>query len=788
MRYIPQIIIGFLLLLLIGVIAGLFYLRGSLPQTKGTLQVTGLDGSVEIVRDAEGVPHIFTTTDHDAFFTLGYVHAQDRLWQMEFQRRVGAGRLSEILGEATLNTDKFLRTLGSYRAAQAAWPALSEEGQMALNAYAEGVNAWLDEGHTLPPEFLILGVEPEAWTPIDSIVWTKMMAWDLGGNYDLELLRVRLAQAIGVERAIELMPPYPSAGTTILAAKQLPAQTIDTLLALDTELQFDFQLRGLDVGSNNWVVAGSRTETGLPLLADDPHLGSRIPSIWYLAEVHGDKLHVVGATLPGVPMMVIGHNEDITWGVTNLDPDVQDLYMERINPQNLNQYEVEGAWVDLDIVEEPIYVKDEAEPILWAARSTRHGPLISDVSGSVQMPMALRWTSLDPGDTTFDSFLQINYATNWDDFTKALKSYIAPSQNFVYADREGNIGYFGPGRMPIRAKGNGMIPVPGWNSEFEWVDWIPFEELPQSYNPEVGYIATANNRVVAVDYPHFITNDWTVPYRAERIVELIEEKSSNGQKISVQDMADIQADQYSAQVRELLPLLLQVEPADERQTRALNYLQKWEGNTRVDSIATSIYEAWFMHLGRAVIEDDLSGDLYDDFAMRRHPTFLSNILGADNEVWCNNYLTTPNESCVDIAAQALESALDDLEERLGADMSDWAWGEIHRTQYPHNPFSQVAVLKSIFHREVQNGGDTYTVNVAPPRFSEAYLQYHVPSYRQVVDVSDWQNSIFMHTTGQSGNFLSSHYDDLIERHQAVEFMPMSFGQEAVEGSRLVLQP
>ncbi len=786
--YGPHIIVGILLLILVGLFAGLFYLRGSLPRTKGTVQVAGLDGPVEITRDADGVPHIFATTDHDAIFALGYVHAQDRMWQMEFQRRVGAGRLSEILGESTLNADKFLRTLGMYRAAETAWPALNQQGKMALQAYAAGVNAWLGEGHPLPPEFLILGVEPEPWTVTDSLVWTKMMAWDLGGNYDLELLRVRLAQAIGPERAAQLMPAYPEAGTTVLAANQLPAHAVDALLALDTDLQFDFHLRGLDIGSNNWVIAGSRTATGLPLLADDPHLGARIPSIWYLAEVQGDNVHVVGATLPGLPLMVIGHNENIAWGVTNLDPDVQDLYMERINPKNLNQYEIEGEWVDMDIVEEPIYVKGEEEPILWAARSTRHGPLISDVSGSIQRPVALRWTALDPNDTTFDSFMQINYAADWAQFTTALKGYVAPSQNFVYADRQGNIGYFGPGRMPIRAQGEGLVPVPGWNSEYEWIDWIPFEELPQMYNPEVGYIATANNRVVPLDYPYLITHDWTVPYRAERVVELIEELSSGDQKISVADMAAMQADQHSAQARELLPLLLKVEPADERQAQALEILRAWEGEAAVDSIATTIYEAWFMHLGRTIFEDDLSGDLYDDFAVRRHPTFLVNELTNPGTIWCNNFLSTPTESCADITAEALDNALDDLEERLGDDMAAWQWGNVHLTQYPHNPFSRVAALKFFFHREIPNGGDTYTVNVAPVRFSEPYLQYHVPSYRHIVDLSDWDNSLFMHTTGQSGNFLSPHYDDLIERHQAVEYLPMTFNRGNVKGEILILQP
>ncbi|MGB0383431.1 MAG: penicillin acylase family protein [Ardenticatenaceae bacterium] len=788
MRVLFRIFVVVILLVVVGLVGGYVYLGDSLPMTSGTVRLSGLDGPVEIVRDGNGVPHIFATTDHDAFFGQGYVHAQDRMWQLDFQRRVGAGRLSEVLGDSTLETDKFLRTLGTYRAAEAAWSALSRDAQEMLQAYAAGVNAWIDERHPLPPEYLILGVEPEPWIVYDSLVWSKMMAWDLGGNYDVELLRVRLAQAIGAERAAELMPGYPEDGTTILASHQIQAATADTLLALDRDLQANLQLGGLDVGSNNWVIAGSRTESGDPLLANDPHLGARIPSIWYLIELKGDTLHVTGASLPGVPLVPTGHNEDIAWGVTNFNPDVQDLYMERINPENPNQYEVDEEWVDMTIVEEAIYVKGQEEPILWAARSTRHGPLISDVTSRAPMAVALRWTALEPGDTTLQSFMKVNYATNWDQFTEAMKDYVAPSQNFVYADQEGNIGYFGPGHIPIRAKGDGTIPVPGWDSKYKWRGWIPFEELPQAYNPEAGFIATANNRVVSDDYPYFLSSDWAPPYRAERIVELIEEMSSNGQKISLEDMIRIQADQRSAQARELLPLLLELEPTDQRQTEALEYLQAWDGESSADSISTTIYQAWFMHLGRTVFEDDLKGDLYDRFANRRHETFLINIMREANNPWCDNVLTTDSESCANIAEEALDRALDDLTERLGDDMQAWQWGELHRTQYPHSPFSEVDMLKPFFHREIANGGDGYTVNVAPLRYSDAYLQYHVPSYRHIADPSNWNNSLFMHTTGQSGHLLSDHYDDLIERHQAVEYLPMTFGRENVTGDVLVLQP
>ncbi|CAN5431979.1 penicillin acylase family protein [soil metagenome] len=789
-----KVLWGLLVVLLVALVvilvSGGFYLRTSLPQTTGVVKLEGLDGATEIVRDHDGVPHIFASTDHDAYFSLGYVHAQDRLWQMEFQRRIGAGRLSEILGPATLDTDKFLRTLGAYRAAEAAWPALKPESQAALQAYADGVNRWLDEHHTLPPEFVLLRIEPEPWTTTDSLVWAKMMAWDLGGDWDLELLRLRLTQAIGPERTAQLLPGYPISGATILTDTATVSRTANTLLKIDDRLQANYHLGGLDVGSNNWVVAGSRTATGKPLLANDPHLGTRIPSIWYLVEMQGDQLHATGATLPGLPAIVIGHNAQISWGVTNLEPDVQDLYVEHINPANPNQYEIEGRWADMTIVDEPIYVKDQGQPIRWAARSTRHGPLFSDVSDTTT-PLALRWTALDAGDTTIDTFLGINYASNWDEFRATFQTFFGPSQNFVYADIDGNIGYIGPGHIPVRVGGDdGMLPMPGWDSKHEWRGWIPFDKLPQTYNPSRGYIVTANNRVVGPQYPYLLSHDWAPPYRANRITELLEQLSSNGKKLTVADMQSIQADQTSPQAQELLPLLLKLEPTNPQQTQALEYLRQWNGNTTRDSIAATLYEAWFIQLGRAMFADDLRGDLYTEMANRTHPLFLAAIMRdpEKNASWCDNVLTMPVETCAETAHQALADTLVDLTQRLGKDMTKWQWGQVHQIQYPHSPFDHVPGLRLIFDRSIANGGDKYTVNVAPIKLDHLYDQNWAPSYRQIVDLADLNQSIFMQTTGQSGNILSPHYADLIERHRDVQYLPMSFGRDAVSGDVLQLEP
>ena len=758
----------------------------SLPKTRGTTTIAGLDGQVEVVRDAAGIPHIFASTDHDAFFAQGYVHAQDRMFQMEFQRRTGAGRLSEMLGKATLDTDKFLRTVGFYRAARSAFDALNPQSKAVLEAYTAGINAWLGENQMLPLEFVILGVQPEPWTVYDSLVWSKMMMWDLGGNWDSELLRARLLPAVGAKRAAALLPGYPQNAPAILAG--LDDSAASALLRLDDSLQSMLHLGGINAGSNSWVVAGSRTASGKPMLANDPHLGSQIPAIWYLVELQGDKLHVTGASLPGIPGVIIGHNNDIAWGLTNLGPDVQDLYIERLNPDNPNQYEVDGKFVDLTIVEEIIRVKDVEEPLQYAARSTRHGPLISDVVGSAGQPLALRWTALDAGDTTLNAFIGAAYAGNWDQFRTALKDFVAPSQNMVFADNLGNIGYIGPGRIPIRAQGDGSVPVPGWDSQYEWTGYIPFDKLPQAFNPAAGYIVTANNRVVGDDYPYFITNDWAPPYRAQRITELLLQLAGDSDKLTLADMARIQGDQRSAQARELLPFLQAVQPEEPREEQALAQLKAWDGTLAQDSVPATIYEAWFYQIGRVLFEDELHGDLYEQFAKRKHPVYLAAVLGDARSNWCDDVLSVPREDCAAAAHTALERALDQLEKLAGSNMNNWQWGQLHKTQFPHKPFSEVAVLKPLFHRQIANGGDSYTVNEAGYPFTSPFLQNHLASYRQLIDMADPNADRFINTTGQSGNVLSAHYADLISRHQAVEYLPMTFGRAQVQGAVLVLVP
>jgi penicillin G amidase len=766
-------LVAILVLVILVPAAGWLYLRRSLPQVDGTLRLAGLQGSVEIIRDRHGIPYIYASSDHDAFFGLGYAHAQDRLWQMEMQRRIGAGRLSEVFGEKTLETDQFLRTVGFYRAAEAAWPALSPEIQATLQAYADGVNAYLGEGHPLPPEFVILGCKPEPWRPADSLVGAKMMAWNLGDSYGDDLIHAELLATLGPERSAQLAYAYPDGAPVIL-----PPGAMTGLLEAGKALRERTGLGGKHVGSNNWVVSGARTASGSPLLANDPHLGAQIPSIWYLAGLQGDRIHAVGATLPGLPAVVIGHNDRIAWGVTNLGPDVQDLFIERVNPADPNQYEVDGRWVDMQVIPEEIRVKGAEEPVKWAARGARHGPLISDVISQRGQALALRWPSLDPGDTSISAFLGINYARDWQEFREALSFYVAPSQNFVYADVDGNIGYYGPGHIPIRARGDGSVPAPGWNDDYAWKDWIPFDQLPHTYNPADGYVVTANNKVVPDGYPYFITHAWAPPYRAERIIELL----TANQGLTPEDYTRIQGDQRSAQARELLPRLLAVQPQTPEQAQALNLLRNWDGTVSPDAAAPAIYEAWYTKLYGALLGDDLGGELGEYYTTIEDPVLLSRILSGEEAGWCDDVLTPGVESCEDTARVALKAALNDLDKRLGSDMAKWRWGDLHRTVFPHNPFSQVSFLQPLFERSIVTGGDHFTVNPSPYELDAPFDAGWVPSYREIIDLADLGNSRFMHTTGQSGNFLSKHYGDLIPLWLDVQSVPMYWDKAQVSAN------
>jgi len=799
----------FIIVLVVVILAaaglGVVVVRRQFPQTEGTLNLPGLQAPVEIYRDQLGIPHIYASNPHDLFMAQGFVHAQDRFWQMEFSRRIGSGRLAEVLGEAGLDSDRFIRTIGWARTAAEEVERLDAETRGILEAYAEGVNAYLTttDQSRLGLEFVMFGLigtdfTPEPWTPLNTLTWGKVMAWNLRGNMDKELLRAYIAARAGTAAVAQLVPGYRGDYPVIV-----PHPSQASLDAVPDAAFAPFFLgSGSDIGSNNWVISGSRTESGMPILANDPHLGIQMPSIWYEVGLHCEPVgrdcpyEVFGSSFPGVPGVIIGHNDRIAWGMTNLGPDVQDLFIERVNPQNPHQYEVDGEWVDMDIIREEIRVAGQDEPVVVFARSTRHGPIINDIVGGEEEewsygwePLALSWTALQPGTINRAIFL-LDRAQNWDQFREALSYWDVPSQNFVYADVDGNIGYQAPGRIPIRRLGDGTQPVPGWNSEYEWVDYIPYDSLPRAFNPPESYIVTANNAVVRPDFPFLLTRDWDPGYRAQRIIELIEADPS----LSVADVQAIQADSTPVWARMVLPYLAPLSSENARVAEALDLLRAWDGQAVRDSAGAAVFEAFRLRLVEAVFADQLGQPL-----MRRARSTLIEALPALFETpsspWFDN-IETPDlvERRDEILIQALTDAVADLTDALGKRIDNWRWGDLHRATFVNQSLgkSGIAPLEWIFNRgPVEVDGTMATVNNTGYDPNNPYGVATVPSYRQIIDLSDFSRSLAIHTTGQSGHPFSPHYGDMIDLWRNFQYHRVLWTRPEVVGgseAHLTLTP
>jgi penicillin amidase len=790
------IVLGAVALLLVVVLplVGALFIRRTFPTINDRVQVPGLRSTVEVYRDKWGIPHIYADNAEDLFFAQGYVTAQDRLWQMEMNRRVGSGTLSEILGDATLETDRFIRTLGWRRVAEMEADNLEGEALVMLEAYSAGINAFVDTHRgNLPLEFTILGFEPGPWTPTDSIVWAKAMAWDLGGNWEAELLRAELIEALGEEKMAELAPPYPDRSPLIIPPEvgdysNLDIQAILIRHALVKELM---GAGAPGAGSNNWVVDGTKSAAGMPLLADDIHLGLNMPSIWYEIHLVGGGFNVEGYSFPGVPGVIVGHNDYIAWGVTNLGPDIQDLYIEKINPENPDQYEYEGQWLDMEVIEEVIEI-DGQDPVVERVPLTHHGPIISDVVEGLTEVLAFRWTALEPN-RMIDSVMLLDRASNWDEFRAALTLWAVPSQNFVYADREGNIGYQAPGLIPIRAEGHtGLVPVPGWTGEYEWQGYIPFEELPTVFNPSTHFIITANNKVVSDGYQHHLGSDWAVGHRAERATALLQEKDL----LSIDDFQRIHGDTYSIPGEIFTPYILQIEPEGFLQERALNEIRDWDYYNNADSTGAAILEVFYLELVENTFADELGEELFAEYveASEWHHIALESMITEAENSWFEDVDTPEKETRDDIVVRSFADALDYLGNRFGDVPHAWTWGRLHAITFVHQPLGQSGItpLEMIFNRgPVEVGGSGYTVNAASFKPSDPYATVHGVSQRLIVDLSNLDNSLSTHATGQSGLPFNKHYDDMIALWQGVKYHPMLWSREGVEQNMeglLILEP
>ena len=759
------------------------WMRLALPVYNGVARLPGLAAEVRVVRDRHAVPHIFADGMADAYRALGYLHAQDRLLQMELNRRTGAGRLSEVMGGSTLPVDRFMRVLGLYRLAEAQVAALSPRARAALEAYVAGVNAYLaDPGRALPPELVLLVGEPEPWRPADSLIWGKLMALQLSGNWRAELRNARLALRLTAEQMDDLSPADPPGH----------AATLPDLAEAYQELDLDRLAMLLDAAlpvadaSNEWVISGAHTASGKPLLANDPHLGFTAPGLWYLARIVTPELTLAGATVPGVPFHLLGHNGAIAWGLTTTHSDTQDLFVEKLDPSDPGRYLTPAGTAPFETREERIGVRFRQDPVVLTVRATRHGPVVSDIVGTAEAAagpghvLALAFPALTSGDRTPEALFRLNHARNADEVLAALGDFHAPQQNVAYADAAGRIGFAAAGWVPVRLAGNGMAPVPGWSGEYDWTGLIPFAELPQVADPVRGRIVNANNRIVGDGYPYLIATHWPEPHRADRIHELLDADGPH----TVAGMARIQADNLSPAARLMMPELMRLAgpPVDARARKVFDLLGSWDYRMDKDRTEPLVYLAWLRALDRELTADEL-GEAYGQ-ARSLRPLALLRML-TRRTAWCDDVTTQPTESCEEAVGASLDAALDLLTERLGDDMSAWRWGDLHKARFRHAILGRVPVLRRLFDILVDTDGGPFTVNRGLADLSdggELFRHIHGPGYRAVYDLADLDRSLFMIATGQSGRPFSPHYADLTPAWAAGEYLGLGGGADELRGS------
>jgi penicillin amidase len=818
---------------------GWWTVRRAFPQYGGDLRLPGLTAPVTVYRDTFAIPQVYAQSADDLYRAQGYVHAQERFWEMDFRRHVTAGRLAELFGDSQVETDTYIRTLGWRRVAQAEWDIISADSRDHLLAYTAGVNAWLVEKGVLKNEnsasgkpngaasleYSVLALQNgdyriERWDPVDSLAWLKAMAWDLRGNMTDEFDRsALLTSGLSREQVNALYPAYPfdrhrpivdggtvSAGTFVARAAASPvgdsliraaAPELDAVrgaLAKVPRLLGDGA--GTGIGSNSWVISGTRTGTGKPILANDPHLSPSLPGIWMQMGLHcACGVNVEGYTFSGLPGVVIGHNDRIAWGFTNLNPDVTDFYLERVEG---DRYQVDGAWQPLDVRRETVRVAG-GKPVTITIRATKHGPLLSPASAEmrdvwkdtaeppgarpnnasagsgVSAAVSLRWTALDPG-RSVDALFALDQAHDWTSFRRAAALFEVPAQNMVYADVDGNIGYQAPGRVPVRGKGDGKWPNPGWDSAYDWQGYLPFDELPSVLNPAEGFVATANNAVIGPQYPRFLTDDWSYGYRSQRITDLI----SAAGHVSVADVQRMQFDNRNNVAPILVPFLLDV-PLSGTAAKAQALLRGWDFQQGADSAPAAFFNAVWRQL--------LSG-LFDELPAAHRPDggdrwfeVVGGLLANPGSPWWDDKRTLAVETRADILGRALQNATTELTKRLGDTPPAWRWGALHRLTLRNQTFgkSGIGVIEWMFNSSaVDTSGGPDTVNATGWDASLGYAVDHVPSMRMVVDLSNLDASRWVNLTGVSGHAFSGHYLDQFELWRTGQTLPMRWNRTTIE--------
>lgn len=712
---------------------GFLFLWTSLPQADGMQRAAGIVAPATIERDEAGLVRISAESAADAYFALGLAHAQDRLVQMELQRRIAQGRLAEVIGANGLDTDRFMRVLGIHEMARRIVPTLDAKTVSILESYAAGVNHYISYGaRTPPPEFLVLRHRPEPWTVADSVAWGKLMALQLSGNFRGEALRQRMRQRLSQDRIDALWPAAGGPSTT-------------------------------EGASNAWIVGGDRSASGKPVLANDPHLGLRVPGVWHLSRLEAPGLTVAGAAFPGAPFHVLGHNGRVAWGMTTTNADVADLVVEEIAAGDSSRYVTPDGPVPFAVREERILVRGSA-PVTLRVRTTRHGPVVSDIVSWVESPspghvVALQATWLMPGDRTADALRAMTEAADATAFRAALERFHGPPQNIHFADTAGAFGMVTAGRIPIRSDGDGWMPADGRAVRDRWPAFIPFERLPQRAGRPYEAIANANNRVVDESYPYFITREWDAPYRARRLLERLDEPGRH----RVETSAAIMADAVSQSARDLLPILLPLVPREPGNAEILDRLAAWDGTMDRFRPEPLVFVAWLREFVRAVFADEL-GAFFEEFWDLR-PTLIEQVLRSE-PAWCDDQTTMDRtESCPDQAAMALRQALAFLEARHGRDRSRWQWGAGHTVRFSPPYLGDIPVLGRWFSAELATDGGHDTINRGQMRVAREdapFANVHGAGFRAVFDLADLDRSQFMVVPGQSGNPLSRHFLDLAE--------------------------
>ena len=788
----------FILILVIGVIiTGYLLVVRSQPQVTGEITVRGITAEVRVIRDEFGVPHISASNENDLMFSAGYIQAQDRLWQMDFLRRVSEGRLSEIFGSRTLKADKALRTIGFSRVAKMISDSLDEHTRSLLQSYADGVNAFIREHRdNYPIEFVLLGFSPKDWTIEHSIGIARVMAWQLSFGWYVDVAYDKILDSVGYQKTQEILPPFPadasvivktapigfpgvssqqtSAGSFYKESDFIPNQGTRYAGILDEFVNANLLVKqmigstGFTIGSNNWVVGGSRSVTGMPILANDPHLGHGIPSTWYEMQLSGAGWDVTGFALPGSPFIVIGNNRDIAWGVTNVMCDDADFFKEKIKDSS---YQIDGKWEKLKWVPEEIHIKDSTS-FEFSIPLTHRGPVVNSIydgPNDQTDAVSVRWLGHDRSDEVA-AFCKLNLARNWDEFRSAAKSFKVPGLNVVYADTKGNIGYQCMAGVPIRETGNGIALLDGTTRQNDWIGTIPFESLPYSFNPVEGYLASANNKVAGGWANYFISNYWEHPSRIKRIDEFLNAKD----KFSAEDFKELQNDLFSFHAKEVVPFILDAckedslftyeasKDANSVYSESYLFLKHWDYRMMPDSRGAAIFNVFFQKLLSNLYKDELGESLFESFIKLSNipARVTTQLLTNKNSPWWDNVRTKHVETRDEVILQSLKDAIEFLSKRLGREPGGWTWEKLHHLTFEH-PIGKQKPFDYLFNVGTYDvGGNSTTVNNTEYHYSDSTFKTLVgASMRRIVDMSDIAHPQSVLTLGQSGQPFNKHYYD-----------------------------